>query len=97
MLDRLQKTFSPKHATAPEDDQETKKPDPDRTTFQLGDFPIDAARPLKVLVIGAGFSGIAAGIRFLQHVPNVQLTIYEKNDGIGGTWWSNRYPYVLYN
>lgn len=63
-----------------------------RPPFSLGDFPIDTPRPLKVIVIGAGFSGIAAGIRFLQHVPNIELTIYDKNDGIGGTWWSNRYP-----
>ena len=63
--------------------------------FSLGDFPIDTPRPLKVIVIGTGFSGIAAGIRFLQRVSNVQLTIYDKNDGIGGTWWSNRYPYVF--
>lgn len=60
--------------------------------FKLGDFPIDEARPLKVIVVGAGFSGIAAGIRFLQQVPNVELIIYDKNEGAGGTWWSNRYP-----
>lgn len=65
-----------------------------RPPFQLGDFPIDAARPFKVIVVGAGFSGIAAGIRFLQHIPNLQLTIYDKNEGVGGTWWSNRYPYA---
>jgi len=25
--------------------------------FRLGDFPIDAPRPIKVVVIGAGYSG----------------------------------------
>ena len=66
---------------------------------------------MKVVVIGAGYSGIAAGIRYVhtsdvagllnaerrsvrfpQRVKNIDLTIYEKNAGIGGTWYSNRYP-----
>ncbi|KAJ7103195.1 FAD/NAD-binding domain-containing protein [Mycena belliarum] len=53
---------------------------------------IDAARPMRVVIIGAGFSGIIAGIRFLQKVRNVQLTIYEALPGIGGTWFVNKYP-----
>lgn len=32
--------------------------------FTLGDFSIDEYRPIKVIVIGAGFSGILAGIRY---------------------------------
>lgn len=31
----------------------------------LGQFPIDEDRPMKVVVIGAGYSGIAAGIRYV--------------------------------
>ena len=31
--------------------------------FELGSFSIDEYRPIKVVVIGAGFSGILAGIR----------------------------------
>ncbi|KAH9888553.1 FAD/NAD-P-binding domain-containing protein [Cubamyces lactineus] len=58
----------------------------------LGNFCVDEYRPMKVLVMGAGYSGITAGIRFPQHIPNLQLTIYEKNAGVGGTWFSNRYP-----
>ncbi|KZT07862.1 FAD/NAD-binding domain-containing protein [Laetiporus sulphureus 93-53] len=63
-------------------------------SFQLGDFAIDEYRPIKVVVIGAGYSGIIAGIRFPQRIPNVELTIYEKNAGIGGTWYTNKYPGV---
>ena len=33
------------------------------TGFKLGTFCIDEDRPMKVVVIGAGFSGIVAGIR----------------------------------
>ncbi|KAG9665052.1 FAD/NAD(P)-binding domain-containing protein, partial [Aureobasidium melanogenum] len=55
---------------------------------------IDDLRPIKVICIGAGFSGILAGIRFPQRVPNLDFTIYEKNEEVGGTWFENRYPGV---
>lgn len=58
--------------------------------FQLLDRPIDGARPLKVIVIGAGYSGIYCGIRIPERLRNVDLTIYEKNAGLGGTWYENR-------
>ncbi|KAH7925133.1 FAD/NAD(P)-binding domain-containing protein [Leucogyrophana mollusca] len=60
--------------------------------FTLGDFTIDEDRPIKVVAIGAGYSGITAAIRFPQRIKNVELTVYEKNAGVGGTWYSNKYP-----
>nr|VWO94428.1 FAD-binding monooxygenase BOA2 (EC (Botcinic acid biosynthesis cluster A protein 2) [Ganoderma boninense] len=70
-------------------------PEPqDDGRFTLGSFSIDEYKPIKVIVIGAGFSGILAGIRFPQKIPNVDLAIYEKSAGIGGTWYNNRYPGV---
>lgn len=60
--------------------------------FTCKDEPIENLRPLKVRVIGAGFSGVYLGIRIPQRLRNVDLQIYEKNDGVGGTWWENRYP-----
>ncbi|RDW84436.1 flavin-binding monooxygenase-1 [Coleophoma cylindrospora] len=62
------------------------------TSFSIKDTPVENLRPLKVRVIGAGYSGIYLGIRIPQRLRNVDLRIYEKNDGIGGTWWENRYP-----
>jgi hypothetical protein len=53
---------------------------------------IDEARPLRVVVMGAGISGILASIRFPQRIQNLSLTVYEKNADIGGTWFENRYP-----
>ena len=44
----------------------------------------------RVAVIGAGFSGIAAGYRLQQ--TQLDFTIYEKNEEVGGVWWENRYP-----
>ncbi|KAG9314939.1 hypothetical protein JVU11DRAFT_4047 [Chiua virens] len=43
------------------------------STYSLGQFSIDENRSLKVVIIGAGFSGIAAGIRFPQRVKNIDL------------------------
>jgi len=66
----------------------TETPSP----FTIKDTPVENFRPLKVRVVGAGFSGIYLGVRIPQRLRNVDLQIYEKNDGIGGTWWENRYP-----
>lgn len=52
--------------------------------------PIDEVRPIKVICIGAGFSGILCGIRIPQLVENAELVIYEKNSDIGGTWLENK-------
>lgn len=56
--------------------------------------PIDNGRPIRVIIIGAGLSGIALYIRLLQYVPNATITIFEKNAELGGTWFENRYPGV---
>ncbi|RSM01229.1 hypothetical protein CEP52_008651 [Fusarium oligoseptatum] len=53
---------------------------------------VENFRPISVIIIGAGFSGIYCGIRIPERLRNVKLTIYEKNAGIGGTWYENRYP-----
>ncbi|KAJ5318309.1 hypothetical protein N7476_004729 [Penicillium atrosanguineum] len=55
---------------------------------------IDHIRPMKVIVIGAGISGILASIRFSQRISNLDLTVYDKNPEVGGTWYENRYPGV---
>jgi 4-hydroxyacetophenone monooxygenase len=43
-----------------------------------------------VLVIGAGFSGVAMGIKLKD--AGIPFTIIEKNDTYGGTWYENSYP-----
>jgi hypothetical protein len=61
-----------------------------KAPFQLRDIPVENLRPLKVIVIGAGYSGIYCGIRIPERLRNVDLVIYEKNAGVGGTWYENR-------
>lgn len=36
--------------------------------------------------VGAGFSGIIAGVRIPQRLKNIDFSIYEKNHTVGGTW-----------
>jgi len=43
-----------------------------------------------VLIVGAGMSGLLMGLRLKQ--AGIPFTIVEKNTGIGGTWFENRYP-----
>ncbi len=45
----------------------------------------------EVVVIGAGFGGIAAGVR-LRRSGIHTFAIYESSPGVGGTWWDNTYP-----
>jgi 4-hydroxyacetophenone monooxygenase len=44
----------------------------------------------RVLIIGAGMSGMLAAIRLQQ--AGVPFTIVEKNKDVGGTWLVNTYP-----
>lgn len=44
----------------------------------------------NVIVVGAGMSGICAGVKL--KAAGVPYTILEKNDAVGGTWYENRYP-----
>jgi 4-hydroxyacetophenone monooxygenase len=44
----------------------------------------------KVLVIGAGFTGLCAAWRFKQMGLNFEVV--DKNTEVGGTWFENNYP-----
>jgi len=44
--------------------------------------------------VGAGLAGINAGILLPAKVPGINLTIFEKNADVGGTWLENIYPGV---
>ncbi|RFU79333.1 fad nadp-binding domain-containing [Trichoderma arundinaceum] len=75
-----QSTFSPVQASYPE--------------FQIEEHPIDQVREIRVAVIGAGLSGITAGVLLPRKVPGINLVIFEKNADVGGTWYENVYPGV---
>ncbi|MCK9487166.1 MAG: NAD(P)/FAD-dependent oxidoreductase [Dehalococcoidia bacterium] len=49
-----------------------------------------SAVDFTVAIVGAGMSGILAGIRLRQ--AGVPFVILEKNADVGGTWFENTYP-----
>lgn len=53
--------------------------------------PTSPQRRLEVLIVGAGFGGIAAAIELRQH-GITDITILEKAPDLGGTWFYNSYP-----
>lgn len=54
--------------------------------------PIHANRKMRVIVIGAGASGIYMAYKLKYSFTDFVLDVYEKNPDIGGTWFENRYP-----
>lgn len=54
--------------------------------------PVYDERRVRVLCIGAGASGLLLAYKLQRSFENVDLVLYEKNDGIAGTWYENFYP-----
>ena len=52
--------------------------------------PEAAPYDYEVIVIGAGVSGIYQIKRLID--LGVHATVLDANQGVGGTWWNNRYP-----
>src|ERR1700723_3609746 len=44
----------------------------------------------RIVIVGAGVSGLALGYRLQQHLPHAQITILEQNRRPGGTAWTLR-------
>ena len=52
--------------------------------------PVAGAEGFSAVIIGAGISGISAAAEL--KAAGVNVTLFEKNSDVGGTWWENRYP-----
>jgi 4-hydroxyacetophenone monooxygenase len=52
--------------------------------------PPGRLQDFSVLVIGAGMGGLNAAVQ-LKHA-GIEFVVIEKNSGVGGTWFENRYP-----
>ncbi|KAJ5045881.1 hypothetical protein NUH16_002704 [Penicillium rubens] len=46
----------------------------------------------KVLIIGAGFSGLATACQLRREHNCDDYVIYDRSSSPGGTWWANKYP-----
>ena len=62
--------------------------DPRAPTWHLDDVP--GVATLRCAVVGAGISGLATAHRLRQ--VGADVTVFEKNGDVGGTWLENTYP-----
>ncbi|KAJ5941188.1 hypothetical protein N7516_001356 [Penicillium verrucosum] len=46
----------------------------------------------KVLIVGAGFSGLATACQLRREHNCDDYVIYDRSPAPGGTWWANKYP-----
>lgn len=61
----------------------------------MNNKPLHEPRRLRVVCIGAGFSGLTLAYKVkheLKAESYIDLVIYEKNTDVGGTWFENKYP-----
>ncbi|KAF1989451.1 FAD/NAD(P)-binding domain-containing protein [Aulographum hederae CBS 113979] len=61
---------------------------------RVNGYDKDAYNYIPVVIIGAGESGIALGCQLKEKLGFDQFRIFERQAGVGGTWWINRYPGV---
>ena len=50
-----------------------------------------AKTDFDAIIIGAGFSGMYM-LHSLRDKLDMTVTVFEAGDGVGGTWYWNRYP-----
>ena len=51
---------------------------------------IHTERQMDVIVVGAGASGLCLAYKLQRSFSNFNLSIFEKNPEISGTWYENR-------
>lgn len=47
-----------------------------------------------MVILGAGMGGIGMACQLKDKLGFDQFRLFERQSGIGGTWWINRYPGV---
>ncbi|KKY16379.1 putative flavin-binding monooxygenase [Diplodia seriata] len=73
-----------------------KRADGTVSDFQIEERPIDEIKKLKVAIIGTGLSGVTAASLLPVKVPGIDLTLFEKNADVGGTWYKQESHCPLY-
>jgi hypothetical protein len=62
----------------------------DKSGYKIKEQLCGTKRPVRVISLGAGVSGINLAYHISKSAENVTLAIYEKNDDVGGTWYENK-------
>lgn len=61
-------------------------------SYTIHEHPLGTARKVRIVIVGAGASGLNAIKTFRERLTNFESVVYEKNPSVGGTWYENRYP-----
>ncbi|KAL2022759.1 hypothetical protein VTK56DRAFT_4575 [Thermocarpiscus australiensis] len=76
----------------PNGDATAARPQQSCAAYTVREQPLGTTRHIRIVVIGAGASGLNM-IRTLRlNLTDYELVVYEKNADVGGTWHENRYP-----
>ncbi len=59
--------------------------------YKIREEPLGTKRPMRVIVLGAGASGINFCKIAEDMLENVEVVCYEKDNEVGGTWFENVY------
>ena len=61
--------------------------------YKVQDAPMGVRRPLRIVCIGAGYSGLMMAIIYEQKMTGrkINFEVYEMNEDLGGTWLVNRW------
>lgn len=70
---------------------ECKWPRQNERGYKIQEEVFALERPIRVIHIGAGISGICLAKFLPEILNNASLVCYDKNSDIGGTWLENRY------
>ena len=54
-------------------------------------YPTSSDQPLDAIIVGAGLSGMYQ-LHTLRDQLNLRVKVLEAAEGVGGTWYHNRYP-----
>lgn len=63
---------------------------------KINGYDKNASIYYPVIIVGAGASGIAAACQLKAQLGFDQFRVFDRQTGIGGTWWINRYPGVAW-
>ncbi|CCX05793.1 Similar to Putative sterigmatocystin biosynthesis monooxygenase stcW; acc. no. Q00730 [Pyronema omphalodes CBS 100304] len=60
--------------------------------YRVNEQPAYTKRTIKMIIVGAGATGLQIAYKAERLLENIEVVVYEKNNDVGGTWLENRYP-----
>jgi hypothetical protein len=58
--------------------------------YSIREEPMGVLKPMRLVVLGAGASGINFAWMAQEKLQSVEVVCYDKNPQVGGTWYENK-------